>query len=78
MRRGDPGGVAAPLALLGGSEVDGDIFAAQLETACRAGAAGFLAGRAIWTGVLGLPADEQDAWLARARLAAIAHHIVSN
>jgi tagatose-1,6-bisphosphate aldolase len=75
---------ASPLrwALLGGSEVDGATFAAQLETACRAGAAGFIAGRAIWTGALGLPADEQEAWLARearllfARLAAIAHHTI--
>ena len=75
---------AAPLrwALLGGSDVDGETFAARLETACRAGASGFIAGRAIWTGVLGVPAEKQEAWLARearplfARLAAIAHDSV--
>jgi sulfofructosephosphate aldolase len=73
-------GAAAPLrwALLGGSEVDGETFAAQLETACRAGSSGFIAGRAIWGGVLGLPVGEQEAWLERtakplfARLVAIA------
>jgi tagatose 1,6-diphosphate aldolase len=61
---------AAPLrwALLGGSEATGDEFAAQLESACRAGAAGFIAGRAIWAGALGLPPDEQERWLAREAL----------
>jgi sulfofructosephosphate aldolase len=58
---------AAPLrwALLGGSDVDGETFAGQLEVACGAGAAGFIAGRAIWAGVLGLAGDEQNAWLKR-------------
>jgi tagatose-1,6-bisphosphate aldolase len=55
-----------PWALLGGSEVDGGTFARQLETACAAGAAGFIAGRAIWSGLLGLPDAEQEQWLARA------------
>jgi sulfofructosephosphate aldolase len=72
---------AAPLswALLGGSDVDGETFAAQLETACRAGASGFMAGRVIWGGALGLPEPDQDAWLAREalplfeRLTRIAH-----
>jgi tagatose-1,6-bisphosphate aldolase len=61
---------AAPLrwALLGGSEVDGATFAEQLETACLAGATGFIAGRAIWGGALGLPADEQEPWLEREAL----------
>jgi tagatose-1,6-bisphosphate aldolase len=56
---------AAPLdwALLGGSEVDGEIFAGQLEIACRAGAKGFIAGRAIWSGCLGLAPEEQERWL---------------
>jgi len=58
---------AAPLgwALLGGSETDSEDFAGQLETACRAGASGFIAGRAIWSGALGLPEEEQREWLAR-------------
>ncbi|MGI8422310.1 MAG: hypothetical protein ACR2MU_08675 [Gaiellaceae bacterium] len=57
---------SAPLkwALLGGSDTDGETFARQLEWACRVGASGFIAGRAIWGGVLGLPEAEQDAWLA--------------
>jgi tagatose-1,6-bisphosphate aldolase len=57
---------AAPLpwTLLGGSEVDGETFAAQLEIACAAGACGFIAGRAIWGGALPLGPAEQDAWLA--------------
>jgi tagatose 1,6-diphosphate aldolase len=72
---------AAPLrwALLGGSEVDGETFAGQLTTAIRAGASGFIAGRAIWGGVLGLPVEEQEPWLRRKaiplfeRLVAAAH-----
>ena len=48
----------------GGSEVDADRFAVQLETACDAGASGFMVGRAIWGGALGLPAADQAAWLA--------------
>jgi sulfofructosephosphate aldolase len=58
---------AAPLewALLGGSEVDGDTFAEQLVVACRAGARGFIAGRAIWAGCLGLAPEEQERWLRR-------------
>lgn len=52
-----------PWTLLGGSDVDGETFAGQLEVASGAGAAGFIAGRAIWGGSLGLPALEQQAWL---------------
>jgi tagatose 1,6-diphosphate aldolase len=61
---------AAPLrwALLGGSEVDGATFADQLETACLAGATGFIAGRAIWGGALGLRDDAQEPWLEREAL----------
>jgi tagatose-1,6-bisphosphate aldolase len=56
---------AAPLpwALLGGNEVGADEFARQLGVACRAGAGGFIAGRAIWGGALGRPPAEQDRWL---------------
>ena len=50
-------------ALLGGSEVDGDTFARQLDVACSAGASGFIAGRAIWAGALGLAGEEQSRWL---------------
>jgi tagatose 1,6-diphosphate aldolase len=53
-----------PWALLGGSEVAGDEFSVQLEAACRAGASGFLTGRTIWSGALGLPDPEQQKWLA--------------
>jgi tagatose-1,6-bisphosphate aldolase len=56
---------AAPLdwVVLGGSDVACDTFADQLQTACRAGAAGFMAGRAIWSDALGRPEHEQAAWL---------------
>jgi tagatose 1,6-diphosphate aldolase len=53
-----------PWALLGGSDVDGETFVVQLELSCRAGAAGFIAGRAVWGGALGLPPEEQGRWLA--------------
>ena len=72
---------ATPLdwALLGGSEVGGDTFAEQLAIACRAGARGFIAGRAIWSGCLSLAPGEQERWLRRnarplfERLVTIAH-----
>ena len=52
-----------PWAVRGGSEVDADTFARQLETACRAGAAGFIAGRTIWGAGLGFEPREQRQWL---------------
>jgi tagatose-1,6-bisphosphate aldolase len=52
-----------PWTLLGGSDVDGESFHAQLRVACRAGASGFMAGRAIWGGVLGRESSDQTAWL---------------
>jgi Thiamine pyrophosphate enzyme, N-terminal TPP binding domain/DeoC/LacD family aldolase len=67
-----------PWALLGGSDVDGETFTRQLEVACDAGGSGFIAGRAIWSGALGLAAADADAWLAAqaapllARLGAVA------
>jgi len=72
---------AAPLGwvLLGGGDVEPDEFAVELETACRAGASGFMAGRTVWGGALGLPPSDQPRWLAEharplfERLAAIAH-----
>jgi tagatose 1,6-diphosphate aldolase len=56
---------AAPLnwALLGGRGTGGETFAEQLGTACRAGACGFMAGRAIWGGGVVLPEEEQRRWL---------------
>jgi sulfofructosephosphate aldolase len=56
---------AAPLpwTLLGGSDVDGETFARQLEAACAAGARGFIAGRAIWGGALALAPERLTAWL---------------
>jgi tagatose-1,6-bisphosphate aldolase len=53
-----------PWALLGGSEVDGEVFARQLDAACAAGASGFIAGRAIWGGSLGLEPPHREEWLA--------------
>lgn len=41
-----------------------DKFKRQVEIACAAGASGFLAGRAIWQEVPGLPEGERDAFLA--------------
>ena len=72
---------AAPLrwALLGGGEVAPEDFAGQLETSCRAGACGFMAGRTVWGGALGLAPAGQRTWLAERarplfeRLVAIAH-----
>jgi sulfofructosephosphate aldolase len=52
-----------PWTLLGGSDVDADTFARQLDAACAAGARGFIAGRAIWGGALALDPERQPAWL---------------
>lgn len=52
-----------PWSLLGGGDIDGLTLAEQLEVACRAGASGFIAGRAIWGGALRLKAEAQTAWL---------------
>jgi tagatose-1,6-bisphosphate aldolase len=52
-----------PWVLLGGSDVDGQTFAKQLEIACSRGACGFIAGRAIWGDALPLDPSAQRAWL---------------
>jgi tagatose-1,6-bisphosphate aldolase len=52
-----------PWTLLGGADIAGEAFAEQLRVACRAGACGFIAGRAIWGGALALEASEQSPWL---------------
>jgi sulfofructosephosphate aldolase len=72
---------ASPLrwVLLGGGEVEAAQFTAELETACRAGACGFMAGRTVWGGALGVPPPQQGRWLVEharplfERLTAIAH-----
>jgi tagatose 1,6-diphosphate aldolase len=52
-----------PWVLLGGGGAP-EVFARDLRIACAAGASGFIAGRTLWTGVIG---DEDDAetWLRR-------------
>ena len=41
-----------------------EVFARDLRIACAAGASGFIAGRTLWTGVIG-DNDEADTWLRR-------------
>ena len=53
-----------PWTLLGGDS-DGATFAAQLLDACRGGACGFMAGRAIWSDALALAPIAQSDWLER-------------
>ncbi|MHB8626101.1 MAG: tagatose 1,6-diphosphate aldolase [Aggregatilineales bacterium] len=43
--------------------VDFDKYAPQVEVACRAGASGFLAGRAIWKESVGMPADKRQQFI---------------
>jgi len=43
--------------------VDFDVFAQQVEIACRAGASGFIGGRAIWKEGIGMPDQDREAWL---------------
>lgn len=43
--------------------VDYPVFAEQTEAACKAGASGILAGRAIWKEALEVPAGERDQFL---------------
>ncbi|HJQ46573.1 MAG TPA: hypothetical protein VJ870_09670 [Amycolatopsis sp.] len=65
--------------LLGGRDTSREMFAAQLDIATNAGARGFIAGRPIWGGVLGLDETGQRKWLAEQaapyfdRLTDIAH-----
>lgn len=59
-----------PWVLLSGG-VDEETFAAQVETACRAGASGVLVGRSVWAEAATLPPDARDRYIAtegRARL----------
>ena len=38
-------------------------FTRQVETACRSGTSGFIAGRAVWQEGISLPAPERDQWM---------------
>jgi tagatose 1,6-diphosphate aldolase len=53
---------STPWVLLGGGGAP-EVFARDLRIACRAGASGFIAGRTLWTGVIG--DDEAETWLRR-------------
>jgi sulfofructosephosphate aldolase len=50
--------VSSPWVVLS-SGVDPDAFPAAVELACREGASGFLAGRAVWRGCIGSPDPEE-------------------
>jgi tagatose-1,6-bisphosphate aldolase len=52
-----------PWVLLGGGGAP-EAFARDLRIACRAGASGFIAGRTLWTGVIG-DDDDAETWLRR-------------
>ena len=52
-----------PWVLLGGGGAP-EAFARDLRIACAAGASGFIAGRTLWTGVIG-DEDEAETWLRR-------------
>jgi tagatose 1,6-diphosphate aldolase len=52
-----------PWVLLGGGGAP-EVFARDLRIACAAGASGFIAGRTLWTGVIG-DEDEAETWLRR-------------
>lgn len=43
--------------------VDFDLFAREVEVACKAGASGFIGGRAIWKEGILMPEEERMAWL---------------
>jgi tagatose 1,6-diphosphate aldolase len=51
-----------PWALLSAG-VGFQLFARQVEVACRSGASGYIAGRAVWKEGVAMPARERDAWL---------------
>jgi tagatose 1,6-diphosphate aldolase len=52
-----------PWVLLGGGGA-AEVFARDLRIACAAGASGFIAGRTLWTGVIGSD-DDAETWLRR-------------
>jgi tagatose 1,6-diphosphate aldolase len=54
--------VPCPWAVLSAG-VDFEVFARQVEIACRAGASGYIAGRSLWKEALRLPPAGRQAWL---------------
>ncbi len=55
--------VQAPWVLLSAG-VDFEVFCQQVEIACKAGASGFIVGRAVWGDACTLPIEERQHWLA--------------
>lgn len=53
-----------PWALLSGG-LDFRIFTRQVEAACKSGASGYMAGRAVWQEAIPLRGTERTAWLTR-------------
>jgi tagatose 1,6-diphosphate aldolase len=51
-----------PWALLSAG-VNFDLFTRQVEVACKAGASGYIAGRAVWKEGIPMPDDERKTWL---------------
>jgi tagatose 1,6-diphosphate aldolase len=43
--------------------VDFDLFSRQVEVACKAGASGYIAGRAVWKEAIPMPEEERKTWL---------------
>jgi len=61
--------------------VDFETFALQAEVACRAGACGVLAGRAVWKESVGMPIDERRVFydsIGRDRLTALGRLVASH
>ncbi len=56
---------SCPWAVLSGG-VEFEVFTQQVEAACKAGASGYIAGRAVWQEAISLPYDRREAWLADA------------
>ena len=60
--------------------VDFDLFKRQVEIACRSGASGYIAGRAVWKEGIPMPPQQRDNWLRKVaaarldQLAEIADH----
>lgn len=63
---------AVPWVLLSAG-VDYPVFAEQTEVACKAGASGILAGRAIWKEALEVPADERVEFLKTTGIQRVRH-----
>lgn len=53
--------------------VDYEVFARQIEVACRAGASGYIAGRSLWQEGIPLPPEKRRAWLEEVAAARLDH-----